>query len=103
VQEGDDNMPDLFTWPWKLTTEYAEEWSDAWRASAESDIVTFITAGRIQPMGPNAAAWEPLPSGGIGGTRYFTTREDAEEMAALDRARSLAIPRTIISQVIEEK
>jgi hypothetical protein len=96
-------MSGPFSWPWKLTTEYGEELTEAWRASAESDIVTFITAGKIQPMGPTSAAWDPLPAGGIGGIRYFTTREDAEEWAELDRARTLVIPRTIIAQVIEEK
>ena len=95
-------MDELFLWPWKLTTEYGEIWSPEWRASTDADILTFVLAGKIQPTGPTGAKFEPLPLGRFGGIRYFTTREDAEEWAALDRARAITIPRTIISQVLED-
>ena len=103
MQEGEDNMTGLFSWPYKLTTEYGEAWSEEWHESVQVDILIFLNAGKIQPAGPVGAAFEPLPPGRFGGTRCFTTRENAEEWAALDRARALVIPRTIISQVIEEK
>ena len=103
VQEEDVDMSlGPFSWSIKLTTTFSEGPPSDWQDSVDADIRAFIIAGKIQPAGANSAKFEPLTNGGFGGTRYFTTRENAEEWAALDRARAVVIPRTIISQVIED-
>lgn len=91
-----------FLWSYKLTTTFGEPPPPGWRESVEADVAIYHKEGKIRPLGQHAY-FEPLLAGGeLGGSRFFTTRDYAEEWAAADRARALIIPRIIVSQVIEE-
>lgn len=92
----------LQSWAAKLTTTFGEPGYPEWLNSVRADIAIWCNAGKVRLAGPKDY-FEPLPIGGeFGGTRYFATRADAEEWAALDRARATTMPRTIISQIIED-
>jgi hypothetical protein len=91
-----------YSWPISLTTTFGDDATPEWQDSVDADILEFIAKNKIRPQGLLSAYRDPLPNGKIGGTRYFTTRADADEWAALDRARATTIPRIIISQVISE-
>jgi hypothetical protein len=92
----------MTTFTKKLTMTFGEVATPEWRNAVDADIQTWISADRMESVGPYTARWTPLDGDGYGGTRYFLDQASAEEWAALTRTRATTITRTIISQIIAD-